>query len=203
MSIRYAKKPLSDHLKSLRDFALSSARRIGKVKKQMPEGTDPAKAHLSAAAALFLHAKDAFADEDENMGGVFNAVAGIEVIRAAIAAAESIESEDVEANALPLDFIELCEEYGASPVTLFGDGADSSELRGYLFGEYFLNIETLFDRDGRPGATFLQVSSGVAFERAFNHGIVAYSGGKSYPLFGIAAEVIDEIIDDVEDCAAL
>lgn len=203
MSIRFEKAPLSDHLKSLRNFALSSARRIGKVKKQMPEGTDPAKAHLSTAAALFLHAKDAFADEDENMGGVFNAVAGIEIIRAAIAAAESIESGDVEANALPNDFIDLCEKYGASPVTPFGDGADPSELRGYLYNEYFLNIETLFDRDGRPGATLLQASSGLVFERAFDRGIVAYSDGKVIPLFGTAAEVIGSIIDEIEENAEL
>lgn len=203
MSIRYAKNTLSEHLKALRDSALSSALRAGEVVKQMPEGVDLAKARLSAAASLFLRAKDAFADEDESLGTVFGAVAGIEIIRAAIAAAEAVESGDVEPNALPTGLIDLCEEYGASPVTLFGDGEDPSELRARLYNEYFLDIQTLFYRDGRPGATFLQVSSGVVFERAFNHGIVAYSGGKSYPLFGIAAEVIDEIIDDVEEWAAL
>lgn len=203
MPIRYAKKPLSEHLKALRDSAVSSAIRAGEVGEHMPEGTDLAKAHLSTAASLFLRARDSFSDADENLGGVFNAVAGIEIIRAAIAAAEAVEAGDVEANALPNDFIDICEKYGASPVTLFGGGADSSELRCYFYNEYFLNIETLFDRDGRPGATFLQVSSGVSFERAFNRGIVAYSGGKVIPLFGTAAEVIGEIIDEVEDCAAL
>lgn len=203
MSIRYAKKPISEHLKALRDSAISSAIRAGEVGEHMPEGTDLAKAHLSTAAALFLRAKDSFSDGDESLGSVFNAVAGIEIIRAAIAAAESIESEDVEANALPIDFFDICEKYGTPPVTLFGDWADSSELRAVLYDEYFLDIRTLFDREGRPGATFLQVSSGVAFERSFNHGIVAYSGGKVYQLFGTAAEVIDEIINEVEDCAAL
>lgn len=203
MSIRFEKAPLSEHLNALRGSALSSAIRAGEVGEHMPEGTDIAKAHLSAAAALFLRAKDSFSDGDESLGAVFGAVAGIELIRAAIAAAESIESEDAEANALPTDFLDICEKYGASPVTLFGDGADSSELRTVLYDEYFLDIRTLFDREGRPGATLLQVSSGISFERAFDHGIVAYSGGKVYPLFGIAAEVIDEIINEVEDCAAL
>lgn len=203
MSIRYAKKPLSDHLNALRSSTLSSAIRAGEAGEHMPEGTDFARAHLSAAAALFLHAKDVFSDGDESLGNVFNAVASIEIIRAAIAAAEAVESGDVGPNALPTDFIDLCEKYGASPVTLLGDGVDPSELRAVLYDEYFLDIRTLFDREGRPGATFLQVSSGVAFERSFNHGIVAYSGGKVYPLFGTAAEVIDEIINEVEDCASL
>lgn len=193
----------NDRLNTLRGSALSSARRIGKVNKQMPEEMEHTREHLSAVAALFLCAKDAFHEGDESLGDVFNAVAGIEIIRASIAASEAIESEDVKPNALPLEFIELCEEYGASPVTLFGDGADPSELRAVLYDEYFLDIRTLFDRDGRPGATLLQVSSGISFERAFNHGIVAYSGGKSYPLFGTAAEVIGEVIDDVEEWSAL
>lgn len=166
-----------------------------------------ARDHLANAGSLYLIGSEMLAGVKDiskcSEHEVCRELAEVELYRAAIAAADAVEAEEIRAEDVPEEFFPVLEKIGF--VTYDDDGnpegglSDAAQARQWFYEGHLMGHGVAFDRDGEAVASYVQLPGGVRFERCFGPYVVTYHGDAARVEHGFVGQIAGEFLDSIEE----
>lgn len=169
-----------------------------------------ARDHLANAGSLYLIGSETLAGVKDiskcSEHVVCEVLAEVEIYRAAIAAADAVEAEEIRAEDVPSEFFRVLEKIDfvtpddENPERCLSDAA---QARQWLYEGHLMGYGCAFDRDGEAVASYVQLPGGVRFERCFGPYVVTYHGDAARVEHGFVGQIAGEFLDSIEELETL